>query len=51
MLFLGLVLLFLGYIFGIGILVTLGWILSVIGLILLVATGTGHPVAGRKNWY
>ena len=50
MLALGVILLIAGYIFGIGILVTLGWILGVVGLILLVVGSMGHPVGGRQ-WY
>jgi hypothetical protein len=48
---LGVVLLILGYIFNIGILVTIGWILAVIGLVLLVLGAIGRPLAGRRYWY
>jgi hypothetical protein len=48
---LGVVLLILGYIFNIGILVTIGWILAVIGLVLFVLGAIGRPLAGRRYWY
>jgi hypothetical protein len=48
---LGVVLLILGYIFGIGILITIGWILVVIGLVLFVLGAIGRPLAGRRYWY
>jgi membrane-bound ClpP family serine protease len=51
MLSLGVVLLILGYIFNIGILITIGWILAVIGLVLFVLGAIGRPLAGRRYWY
>jgi hypothetical protein len=51
MLAIGVLLLILGYILGIGILVTIGWILGVIGLVLLLVGATGHAVGGRRYWY
>lgn len=51
MVILGLILLVVGYLIGIGLLVTLGWILLAVGLILLLLGGIGHPVAGRRYWY
>lgn len=48
---LGVVLLILGYIFNIGILITIGWILAVIGLVLFVLGAIGRPLAGRRYWY
>ena len=50
-LILGVVLLILGYIFNIGILITIGWIVAVIGLILLLLGAIGRPLAGRRYWY
>ena len=50
MLILGLLFLLLGYLLGIGILATLGWVLIVVGLVLLVLGATGHAVGGRR-WY
>jgi hypothetical protein len=40
----------LGWALGIGLLTTLGIILAVIGAVLLVLGGMGHPVGGR-TWY
>lgn len=36
---------------GLGVLVTIGIIVGVIGLILLLVGSTGHPVGGRRYWY
>jgi 1,4-dihydroxy-2-naphthoate octaprenyltransferase len=51
MVILGLILLVVGYLIGIGILVTLGWILIAIGLILIILGAVGHPVGGRPYWF
>lgn len=51
MIILGLILLVVGYLIGIGILYTIGWILVAIGLILLVLGAVGHPVGGRPYWF
>jgi hypothetical protein len=48
---LGLIMLVVGYLIGIGVLVTLGYILLAIGLILLVLGAVGHPVGGRPYWF
>jgi hypothetical protein len=48
---LGLVMLVVGYLIGIGVLVTLGYILLAIGLVLLVLGAVGHPVGGRPYWF
>lgn len=50
MLIFGLILLVVGFALGIGILELIGLILTVIGAILLVLSGTGHAVGGR-TWY
>ena len=50
MLILGLILLVVGYLVGIGPLVSIGWLLIVIGLILLLLGFAGHEVGGRR-WY
>jgi hypothetical protein len=50
-LILGIILIIVGYLLGIGIIATIGWILAVIGLLLLVLGGIGHPVGGRRWWY
>ncbi|MEW2413004.1 DUF6131 family protein [Streptomyces sp. NPDC046866] len=51
MIILGLILLILGFVFGISILWTIGVILLVIGLILWVLGAMGHAVGGRKHYY
>jgi hypothetical protein len=48
MIVLGLILLLVGYLVGIQPLVTLGFVLLIIGIVLLVL-GTAGPVGGR--WY
>jgi hypothetical protein len=50
MLILGIILLILGYLLPIPILYTIGWILVVIGAVLLVVDLAGRPVGGRR-WY
>jgi uncharacterized membrane protein HdeD (DUF308 family) len=49
--FLGVVLLVLGWILGMSILYTVGAILLVIGLILLLIGFAGHPIGGRRHWF
>ncbi|MFE2142553.1 DUF6131 family protein [Streptomyces sp. NPDC059456] len=51
MIVLGVILLVLGFLFGISILWTIGLILVVIGLILWVLGAVGHAVGGRKHYY
>jgi hypothetical protein len=51
MIVLGLILLILGWVLGIGILVTIGIIVLVIGVVFLILGQTGRAVAGRKYWY
>lgn len=51
MIILGVILLALGFIFGLAILWQIGIVLLVIGLILLVFGHAGHPLGGRKHWY
>ena len=51
MIFLGILLLVLGYVLPVPILSTLGTILLVIGVILLILGGVGRPVGGRRYWY
>lgn len=48
---LGIVLLLLGYVFGIAPLVTIGWILLLAGAIAWALGAAGRPVFGRRNWY
>jgi hypothetical protein len=51
MIVLGLILLILGWVLGIGILVTIGIILLVIGVVFLVLGQMGRSVGGRKYWF
>jgi Family of unknown function (DUF6131) len=51
MIVLGVVLLILGFIFGIHLLWVLGIILLVIGAILWILGRVGRPVAGRRHYY
>jgi hypothetical protein len=44
-------LLVLGYLLGISILTTLGYILLVVGVVLLILGAVGRPLAGRRCWY
>jgi hypothetical protein len=45
------ILLILGWVLGIGILVTVGIILLVIGVVFLILGQMGRGVGGRKYWY
>lgn len=51
MIILGLIFLLIGYLAGIPVLPTIGWILIIVGLVLLILGQTGRPVAGRKVWF
>lgn len=51
MIILGVVLLLLGWVFGIHLLTTLGIIALVVGLILVIVGMTGHAIGGRSHWY
>lgn len=31
--------------------VVIGWIVLVVGVVLLILGLVGHPVGGRRNWY
>lgn len=48
---LGVLLLILGFVFGIHILWALGVVLLVIGAVFWVLGSIGRPVAGRRYWY
>jgi hypothetical protein len=48
---LGVILLVLGFMFGVGILWTLGIILIVIGVILWILGSMDRAVFGRRYWY
>jgi hypothetical protein len=51
MIVLSIVLLIVGYVIGSGLLFNIGLLLLVIGAILWILGGTGHPVAGRRYWF
>lgn len=51
MLVIGIVLLLLGFFLGIPLLWTLGIILVVVGAVLALLGGVGHPVAGRRHYW
>jgi hypothetical protein len=51
MIFLGVVLMIIGFIATVPVLWSLGLILLVIGLILAVLGGTGRAVGGRRHYY
>jgi hypothetical protein len=51
MIVLGLILLILGFLFGVGILWTIGIILIVVGVILWVLGSMDRAVMGRRRWY
>jgi len=48
---LGIILLILGFVFGIPILWTIGIILIVAGAVPTILGATGRAVGGRKTWY
>ena len=50
MILLGLLLLLVGYLVGVGPLVSIGWVLIVIGLVLLVLGHSG-VYGGPRGWY
>ncbi|MGI8816454.1 MAG: hypothetical protein ACR2G2_14580 [Pseudonocardia sp.] len=50
MLILGIILIIVGYLTGISIIYTIGYILAILGVILLVLGFAGHAVGGRR-WY
>ena len=51
MIILGIILLVLGFVFGIPILWTIGIILIVVGAVLTILGATGRAIGGRKTWY
>ncbi|MCZ0991460.1 DUF6131 family protein [Streptomyces diastatochromogenes] len=51
MLVLGIILLILGFVFGISILWTIGIILVVIGAVLWIMGSMGHAFAGRRHYW
>lgn len=51
MIALGVILLILGFLFGISILTYIGVVLIVIGAVFWILGSTGRAVGGRKVWY
>ncbi|MFE3289182.1 DUF6131 family protein [Rhodococcus sp. NPDC059234] len=51
MIILGVILLIIGFVFGIPILWTVGIVLLVIGLILMLLGASGRAVGGRRHYY
>ncbi|MEU5805939.1 DUF6131 family protein [Streptomyces sp. NPDC047718] len=51
MIVLGVILLIIGFVFGISILWTIGLILVLIGVVLWVLGAAGHAVGGRKHYW
>ena len=51
MITLGVILLVLGFLFGIPVLWTIGIVLLVVGAILAIVGGTGRKVGGRAHWF
>jgi hypothetical protein len=51
MIVLGVILLILGFVFGIHLLWVLGIILLVVGAILWIMGRVGRPLAGRRHYY
>jgi Family of unknown function (DUF6131) len=51
MIVLGIILLVVGYVLPLPILITIGWILVVVGVILWILGAVGRPVGGRKVWF
>ena len=51
MIILGVILLILGFVFGISILWTIGIILIIVGVVLSILGATGRAIGGRKHWY
>lgn len=51
MIVLGLILLVAGYLLGVPILTTLGFVLLIVGLILFAMGSMGRPAFGRRHYY
>ncbi|WP_174257510.1 hypothetical protein [Phytoactinopolyspora alkaliphila] len=51
MIVLGIVLLVIGLLADLGLLVTLGSIVLVIGVVFFILGAVGRPVAGRSSWW
>ncbi|MFJ3908412.1 hypothetical protein EDE04_6745 [Streptomyces sp. 2132.2] len=51
MIVLGVILLILGFVFGISILWTIGLILVLVGVVLWILGAVGHAVGGRRHYW
>jgi uncharacterized membrane protein len=51
MIVLGIICLIVGYLLPLSILMTIGWILVVVGLILTILGAVGRGVGGRKTYF
>lgn len=51
MIILGIILLVLGLLLKVPIVSTLGIVLVIIGVVLMVLSGIGRPVGGRRHYY
>jgi uncharacterized membrane protein HdeD (DUF308 family) len=51
MIVLGIIALILGYVLYVPPLITIGWILLLIGVVLFAIGSTGRPIGGRTHWY
>ncbi|GHE57599.1 DUF6131 family protein [Streptomyces vinaceus] len=51
MIVLGVILLILGFVFGISILWTIGLILVLVGVVLWILGAVGHSVGGRRHYW
>lgn len=51
MIVLGIILLILGYVLGLGILTTIGWIVIAVGIILLILGALDRPIVGGRRWW
>ena len=47
---LGILFIIIGWLVGLGILTNIGYLLLIVGLVLLVLGAVGHPVGGRRWW-
>ena len=51
MIILGIILVIIGYLFPVPFVATIGWILLLVGVVLLLLGAVGRPVGGRRYWY
>lgn len=51
MVFLGVILLIIGFVTGIAIVWTIGMLIFVVGLVLWLLGAMGHAVGGRRHYY